>query len=99
MKLLAGIPVCFHILLCMDYQALFVVVLTMICAETAILGKLEVFHVQLNSNWFHLSTGDEVLFTSTDYDWKQAETRLIVECGQYCSSRQIKVDGTYSYTW
>ncbi|KAK7098321.1 cell surface hyaluronidase CEMIP2-like isoform X2 [Littorina saxatilis] len=42
--------------------------------------------------------GDKILVTSTDFDWKQAETRRIIPCGKACSSkRQIRVDDAFQY--
>ncbi|XP_076450324.1 cell surface hyaluronidase CEMIP2-like [Babylonia areolata] len=40
--------------------------------------------------------GDQVVLTSTDYEWTQAETRRIVGCTD-CSPRQIRVNAPLTY--
>ncbi|XP_076450351.1 cell surface hyaluronidase-like isoform X2 [Babylonia areolata] len=40
--------------------------------------------------------GDEVLVTSTNFDWTLAETRRIVSC-QDCSARQIRVHAPFTH--
>ncbi|XP_025088732.1 protein DDB_G0287365-like [Pomacea canaliculata] len=41
------------------------------------------------SSW---EPGDEVVITSTDYDWEQVEVRRILPCST-CSKNQIRLDG------
>ena len=40
-----------------------------------------------------LVPGDKIVVASTDFDWKQAEVREIVDCQKECSKSQIRVDG------
>ena len=42
-----------------------------------------------------------MLVTSTDFDWRQAETKRIVKCGKSCplGKRQIRVDGEWVQQW
>jgi len=40
-----------------------------------------------------LTPGDKIVVASTDFDWRQAEVREIVDCRQECSASQIRVDG------
>ncbi|GFO45244.1 transmembrane protein 2-like [Plakobranchus ocellatus] len=41
--------------------------------------------------------GDQIVVTSTDYDWRQAEVKTIVKCFD-CASNQIRVDGEFKYS-
>ncbi|GFO06520.1 transmembrane protein 2-like [Plakobranchus ocellatus] len=41
--------------------------------------------------------GDEIVVASTDFDWKQAEIRTIVECTD-CADNQVRVDGDFRYS-
>lgn len=36
--------------------------------------------------------GDEVIVTSTDFDWRQAETFKILRCDE-CANNEIRLDG------
>ena len=36
--------------------------------------------------------GDRIVLASTDYDWEQAEERVVVECPE-CNNYQVKLDG------
>ena len=41
-----------------------------------------------------LVPGDKIVVASTDFDWKQAEVREIVDCQKECTSKsQIRVNG------
>lgn len=40
--------------------------------------------------------GDEILLTSTDFDWHQAETVKILPC-EKCSLRQVRVNDSFEY--
>ncbi|RUS91903.1 hypothetical protein EGW08_000305, partial [Elysia chlorotica] len=46
------------------------------------------------SSW---QPGDEIVITSTDYDWNQYEIKTIVQC-QDCSRNQFRVDGEFKYS-
>ena len=41
-----------------------------------------------------ISPGDEVVLASTDFDWRQAEVKTIVDCDD-CKPNQIRVEGRY----
>ncbi|GFO45245.1 transmembrane protein 2-like [Plakobranchus ocellatus] len=41
--------------------------------------------------------GDQVVVASTDYDWRQAEVKTIVECHD-CASNQFRVEGEFLHT-
>ena len=36
--------------------------------------------------------GDRIVLASTDYDWEQAEEKVVVECPE-CKNYQVKLDG------
>ncbi|XP_070199787.1 cell surface hyaluronidase CEMIP2-like isoform X2 [Littorina saxatilis] len=55
----------------------------------AALPKITVQHDV--SSW---SVGDEILVTSTDFDWRQAEVKKIIACGD-CAANQIKLDSPF----
>ncbi|CAC5383977.1 TEME2 [Mytilus coruscus] len=46
------------------------------------------------STW---ETGDTVVIASTDYDWKQAEEKTLIECPS-CSDNQIRLSGSLKFT-
>nr|KAG5690765.1 hypothetical protein BaRGS_013055 [Batillaria attramentaria] len=48
------------------------------------------------SSW---QPGDEVVVTSSDYDWRQAEVRRVLACST-CTASQIRLDGAdVMHTW
>lgn len=40
--------------------------------------------------------GDHVILTSTDYDTKQAEEAILVDCLQ-CSDNEIRIDSKFAF--
>ena len=39
--------------------------------------------------------GDKVIIASTDYDWRQAEERTLLECDE-CSNKQVQLDSKFA---
>ena len=37
--------------------------------------------------------GDKIIIASTDYDWKQAEEKTIMNCGDLCAPNQVRLWG------
>lgn len=35
--------------------------------------------------------GDKVIIASTDYDWKQAEEKTLIKCGNLCNKKQVRL--------
>ena len=54
-------------------------------------------HIAAHLVYFCFCTlGDKVIIASTDYDWRQAEERTLLECDE-CSNKQVQLDSKFAW--